>query len=92
MKGPVLSFPVGEIKPQGVYDIPPTQGVSELIKSWVRMSISVCIGRADVCSFIGIGREWHTPKGRHHFHEGGGEKRESGKEASERRQQFVKNL
>ncbi|KAM7322859.1 enhancer of filamentation 1 [Alexandromys fortis] len=27
VKGPVLSFPVGEIKPQGVYDIPPTQGL-----------------------------------------------------------------
>nr|XP_012609017.1 enhancer of filamentation 1 isoform X2 [Microcebus murinus] len=27
MKGPVFSVPVGEIKPQGVYDIPPTKGV-----------------------------------------------------------------
>lgn len=27
VKGPVFSVPVGEIKPQGVYDIPPTQGV-----------------------------------------------------------------
>uniref|UniRef100_G1QIS8 Enhancer of filamentation 1 n=1 Tax=Nomascus leucogenys TaxID=61853 RepID=G1QIS8_NOMLE len=26
-KGPVFSVPVGEIKPQGVYDIPPTKGV-----------------------------------------------------------------
>lgn len=29
MKGPVFSVPVGEIKPQGVYDIPPAKGVSE---------------------------------------------------------------
>lgn len=28
-KGPVFSVPVVEIKPQGVYDIPPTKGVSE---------------------------------------------------------------
>ncbi|KAM5166232.1 enhancer of filamentation 1 isoform 2-T2 [Callospermophilus lateralis] len=27
VKGPVFSVPVGEIKPQGVYDIPPTKGV-----------------------------------------------------------------
>ncbi|XP_007174007.2 enhancer of filamentation 1 [Balaenoptera acutorostrata] len=26
VKGPVFSVPVGEIKPQGVYDIPPTKG------------------------------------------------------------------
>lgn len=33
MKGPVFSVPVGEMKPQGVYDIPPTKGVSELLYS-----------------------------------------------------------
>lgn len=27
VKGPVFSVPVGEMKPQGVYDIPPTKGV-----------------------------------------------------------------
>ncbi|XP_060045349.1 enhancer of filamentation 1 isoform X2 [Erinaceus europaeus] len=27
VKGPVFSIPVGEIKPQGVYDIPPAKGV-----------------------------------------------------------------
>lgn len=27
VKGPMFSVPVGEIKPQGVYDIPPTKGV-----------------------------------------------------------------
>ncbi|KAM4835037.1 enhancer of filamentation 1 isoform 1-T1 [Thomomys bottae] len=27
VKGPTFSVPVGEIKPQGVYDIPPTKGV-----------------------------------------------------------------
>ncbi|XP_007949965.2 enhancer of filamentation 1 [Orycteropus afer afer] len=27
VKGPVFSVPVGEIKPQGVYDIPPTKGM-----------------------------------------------------------------
>ncbi|XP_042534443.1 enhancer of filamentation 1 isoform X2 [Dipodomys spectabilis] len=27
VKGPAFSVPVGEIKPQGVYDIPPTKGV-----------------------------------------------------------------
>ena len=26
VKGPVFSVPVGEIKPQGVYDIPPSKG------------------------------------------------------------------
>ena len=32
VKGPVFSVPVGEIKPQGVYDIPPSKGVSELLQ------------------------------------------------------------
>lgn len=39
----MFSVPVGEIKPQGVYDIPPTQGVSALEKHWVWMSLSVCM-------------------------------------------------
>lgn len=44
VKGPVFSVPVGEIKPQGVYDIPPTQGVSELEKHSMWMSTSMCGG------------------------------------------------
>lgn len=51
MKGPVFSVPVGEIKPQGVYDIPPTKGVSELPQS-SKKGVWVC-----VCVFIGVIQE-----------------------------------
>lgn len=95
MKGPVFSVPVGEIKPQGVYDIPPTQGVSELVKPWVWMSISVWMGRGwgvgDVCQLVGI-KQWHSPKGKNCLHEGRGERRERGKEVKERSQQLITNL
>uniref|UniRef100_A0A8D2CUN5 Enhancer of filamentation 1 n=1 Tax=Sciurus vulgaris TaxID=55149 RepID=A0A8D2CUN5_SCIVU len=36
VKGPVFSVPVGEIKPQGVYDIPPTKGVYAIPPSTCR--------------------------------------------------------
>lgn len=41
VKGPVCSVPGGEMKPQGVYDIPPTKGVSELLQS--SKKVCVCI-------------------------------------------------
>lgn len=49
VKGPVFSVPVGEIKPQGVYDIPPTKGVSELLQS-SKKRVCAC-ARACACVY-----------------------------------------
>ena len=43
VKVPVFSVPVGEIKPQGVYDIPPTKGVSELLQKLPQAHARVCV-------------------------------------------------
>ena len=46
-KGSVFSVPVGEIKPQGVYDIPPTKGVSEQ-QGGGCVCVSVCVSVCDI--------------------------------------------
>ena len=43
VKVPVFSVPVGEIKPQGVYDIPPSKGVSELLQKLPQARACVCV-------------------------------------------------
>ena len=43
VKGPVFSVPVGEIKPQGVYDIPPGKGVSEVLQKLPKARAHVCV-------------------------------------------------
>ena len=61
VKGPVFSGPVGEIKPQGVYDIPPSKGVSELLQKLPKLQeparARVCVY---VCVCVCVCVSWHT--------------------------------